>query len=207
MDDYRNTVRSQLRRKPQLRYLESFITNNLLGNSVCQDRRTLAQSIIVLDRVGEVWLERARPSTLRFWEELPNSSGQAIILDFLDSESIEKLGQEFSLDPHFFQSHLAGCEQHHSGDWAISDLTAALCLRSSRQKGNFITIDYRRPYNVSNSSKLENFNYNRKQRCSLLRSFHLTLGSNVLFHHERYSVAWFAGNSRRTTGKNERLTS
>lgn len=198
LNDYRDTVRSQLRRRPQLRYLESFITNNYLGNSACQDRRTLAQSVIVLDRIGGVWEERA--TTLKFWEPLPNADGQAIVLDYLDSNSIERLGQEFSLDPQFFQSHLAGCEQHYSGDWATSDLTAPSCLRSSRQKGNFITVDYRRTYDVSSSVRSESFNHSRKQRCSLLRSFHLTLGSNVLFHHERYSVTWFSGNSRRVTG-------
>lgn len=201
MNDYRNIVRSRIARQPQLRYLESFITNNDLGNNVCQDRRTLVQSTVVLDRIGGIWYERARPSASRFWEELPNADGQAIVLSYLDSESIEKLGQEFSLDPQFFQSHLAGCEQHYTGDWSTSEHTAAPCLRSSRQKGNFITVDYRRPYDVSNPSRIEIFNHNRMQRCSLLRSFHLTLGSNVLFHHERYSVAWFSGNSSRKTGQ------
>ncbi|MCJ1263080.1 hypothetical protein MMC22_002950 [Lobaria immixta] len=197
---YKDAVRSRLRQQPQLKYLESFMTNDRLGNSVCRDRSSIARSAIVLDRVGDVWIERSERSTVDFWKPLPNSDGQAIILNYLDSEAIEGLGQEFSLSPEFFQSHLAGSEQHHSGDWATSDLTAPPCLRSSRRQGNFFIIDLRRPCDVSSSSKLESFNYHRKQRCSLLRSFHLTNGSDVLFHHERYSVAWFMGDPRRRIG-------
>lgn len=197
---YKDAVRSRLRQQPQLKYLESFMTNDRLGNSACRDRSTIARSAIVLDRIGDVWIERSERSILDFWKPLPNSDGQAIILNFLDYEAIEGLGQEFSLSPEFFQSHLAGSEQHHSGDWATSDLTAPPCLRSSRHQGNFFTIDLRRPYDVSNSIKFESFNHLRKQRCGLLRSFHFTKGSEVLFHHERYSVAWFMGDSRRQIG-------
>lgn len=197
---YKDEVRSRLRQKPQLKYLESFMADDRLGNSICRDRSTIARSAIVLDRINDVWIERSERSTLDFWKPQPNSHGQAIILNYLDSEAIERLGQEFSLSPEFFQSHLAGSEQHHSGDWATSDLTAPPCLRSSRRQGNFFTIDLRRPYDVSSTSKLGTFNYLRKQRCSLLRSFHLTKGSDFLFHHELYSVAWFMGDSRRQIG-------
>lgn len=198
---YKNDVRSRLRNEPQLKYLESFLTNERLGNSTCRDRSTLARSAIVLDRVGDVWTERSPACTsLPFWKPMPNASGQAIVLNYLDSEAIEGLGQEFLLAPELFQSHLAGCEQHHSGDWATSDLTAPPCLRSSHQHGNFFAIDLRRTYDVSSSSKMSIFNHARKQRCSLLRSFHLASNARVLFHHERYSVAWFNGDSRRQIG-------
>lgn len=198
---YKNDVRSRLRNEPQLKYLESFLTNERLGNSTCRDRSTLARSAIVLDRVGDVWTERSPASTsLPFWKPMPNASGQAIVLNYLDSEAIEGLGQEFLLAPELFQSHLAGCEQHHSGDWATNDLTAPPCLRSSHQHGNFFAIDLRRTYDVSSSSKMSIFNHARKQRCSLLRSFHLASNARVLFHHERYSVAWFNGDSRRQIG-------
>lgn len=197
---YRDTIRSKLRQEPQLKYLESFVTNDRLGNSVCRDRSTIARSVVVLDRIGNAWIERSNASTLEFWKPVPNASGQAIVLNYLDSEAIEGLGQEFSLGPEFFQTHLAGSEQHHTGDWATSDLTAPPCLRSSRRRANFFTIDFRRTYDVSNLSKMAIFNHARKQRCSLLRSFHLTKDSEVLFHHERCSVAWFVGNTKRQTG-------
>lgn len=197
---YKDAVRSRLSQQPQLKYLESFMTDDRSGNTACRDRSKIARSAMVLDRIGDVWIERSERSTLDFWKPQPNSNGQAIILNYLDSEAIEGLGQEFSLLPEFFQSHLAGSEQHRSGDWATSDLTAPPCLRSSRHQGNFFTTDLRRPYDVSSTSKLESFNYLRKQRCSLLRSFHLTKGSDFLFHHERYSVAWFTGDSRRQIG-------
>lgn len=176
------------------------MTNDRLGNSVCRDRSTIARAVVVLDRIGNVWVERSKTSTLEFWKPLLNADGQAIILNHLNSEAIEGLGQEFSLGPEFFQSHLAGSEQHHTGDWATSDLTAAPCLRSSRRQANFFTIDYRRTYDVSSPSKMAIFDHARKQRCSLLRSFHLTKDSDILFHHERFSVAWFTGNSHRQIG-------
>lgn len=199
-DTYKDEIRTRLRHQPQLKYLESFITDDRLGNNACRDRSTITRSAIVLDRIGDVWIERSEELTLDFWKPQPNSNGQAIILNYLDSEAIEGLGHEFSLSPEFFQSHLAGSEQHYSGDWATSDLTVPPCLRSSRRQGNFLNIDIRRPYEVSNASKLESFNYLRKKRCSLLRSFHLTKGSKFLFHHERYSVAWFVGDARRKIG-------
>lgn len=198
---YKNDIRSRLRNEPHLKYLESFLTNERLGNSSYRDRSTLARSAIVLDRFGDLWTERSPVSTrLPFWKAMPNASGQAIVLNYLDSEAIEGLGEEFLLAPEFFQSHLAGCEQHHSGEWATSDLTAPACLRSSHQHGNFFAIDLRRTYDVSSDSKISIFNHARKQRCSLLRSFHLTSNAHVLFHHERYSVVWFKGDPRRPIG-------
>ena len=180
-----------------MKYLKRFLTNDHLGNSACYNRQTLSRSAVVLDRIGARWIQRTASSDLNSWSALPHSDGQAIILEYLDAEAITGLMLEFSLAPEFFKTHLAGCEQHHSGEWAPSDLTSAPCLRSSRQVANFFSIDYRRPYEAPEKSNIATFDHTRKQRCSLLRSFHLTEGSTVLFQHERYSVAWFAGDSSR----------
>ena len=197
---YRDVVRNYLRKNPHLKYLESFITNDRLGNNVCQNRATLTKSVLVLDKIGSGWEERPQASSLRFWERRPNADAQAIILDFLDSNTIQELGTEFAISPEVFQTHLAGSEQHFKGAWDASPLTSANCLRSVRQRENFFSIDYRRPYHVPNDATFEYFDASRKQRCSLLRSFHWTPGVDVLFHHERFTVAWFAGNSTRQQG-------
>lgn len=190
-------IKSKIGHESQLRYLRRFIEDDRLGNSACQNRQTLSRSISVWDRNGAGWVERPASSNVSAWSALPNSSGQAIILEYLDSEAIKGLMLEFPLAPEFFQTHLAGCEGHRTGRWTTSDLTTAPCLRSSRQHGNFLNIDYRRPYEVPEKSNIELFDYARKQRCSLLRSFHLTEGATVLFQHERFTVAWFKGDTRR----------
>lgn len=190
-------LESKLGNEPQVRYLKRFIDDDRMGNSACQNRQTLSRCVSILDRNGAGWFQRPASSELSSWSALPNSDGQAIILEYLDPETIKGLMLEFSLAPEFFQTHLAGCEQHHTGTWKTSNLTTAPCLRSSRRLAGFFSTDYRRTYEVPEKRSIAIFDYTRKQRCSLLRSFHLTEGSTVLFQHERYSVAWFAGNPRR----------
>ena len=191
---------SKLSRDPQMKYLQRFIENGHLGNSACYDRQTLSRSVVILDKIGHSWTRRTTTfssAAPNFWSALPDSDGQAIILDYLDPEAITGLMAEFSLAPEFFKTHLGSCEQHYTGWWAPSDLTTAPCLRSSGQVAGFFSVGYRRPYDIPEGSNVRNFDHARKQQCSLLRSFHKTEGSTVLFHHEVYSVAWFAGNSRR----------
>lgn len=195
--DSKEILESKLRHDPQMKYLKKFIENSHLGNSACYKRQTLSRSVMILDRIGASWTQRSASSEQDFWSALPNSDGQAIILDYLDPEVIKELIVEFSLAPEFFKTHLAGCEQHYTGSWAPSNLTTAPCLRSSGQLAGFFSIGYRRPYNTPERSNVEIFDHARKQHCSLLRSFHMIEGSKVLFQHEVYSVAWFAGDSRR----------
>lgn len=191
------SLESKLARDPQMKYLKRFIENGHLGNSACYDRQTLSRSVVILDKIGQSWIRRTTFSAPNFWSALPNSDGQAVILDYLDPEAIRGLMAEFSLAPEFFKSHLGSCEQHYRGGWAPSKLTTAPCLRSSGQAAGFFSIGYRRPYDILEGSNVASFDHARIQHCSLLRSFHKTEGSTVLFHHEVYSVAWFAGNSRR----------
>lgn len=196
------SLESKLGRDPQMKYLSRFIENGQWGNNACDDRQTLSRYVVVLDRFGGRSWTRRTSATLsepnsNFWSALPHSDGQAIILDYLDPEAIKGLMAEFSLPPEFFKSHLGSSEQHFAGWWAPSDLTTAPCLRSAGQAGGFFSVGYRRPYDILDGSDVEVFDHARRQRCSLLRSFHKTDGSPVLFQHEMYSVAWFAGNSRR----------
>ena len=181
----------------QMKYLKRFVEDDRLGNSACYDRQTLSRSMIVMDRIGARWTQRTPSSEPSLWSALPGSSGQAVIVDYLDAELIRGLMLEFSLAPELFKTHLAGCEQHHTGEWAPSDLTTPPCLRSTQKVASFFSIDYRRPYEAPEGLNKATFDHARKQRCSLLRSFHLTDGSTVLFQHERYSVAWSAGKSSR----------
>ena len=197
LQDSNESLETKLGRDPQMKYLKGFIENGHLGNSACYNRQTLSRSVVILDRIGASWTRRTAFSEPNFWSALPNSDGQAIILDYLDPEAIKGLMAEFSLAPEFFKTHLASCEQHYTGSWAPSNLTTAPCLRSSGQVAGFFSIGYRRPYETPDGSNVAIFDHARKQHCSLLRSFHITEGSTVLFQHEVYSVAWFAGNSRR----------
>lgn len=190
-------LESRLGHNSQMIFLKRFIEHGHLGNSACYNRQTLSRSVTVLDRTGASWTQRTASSEQSFWSALPNSDGQAIILEYLDAEAIKGLMLEFSLAPEFFKTHLAGCEQHYTGSWAPSDMTTAPCLRSSGQVASFFSIDYRRPYDAPERLSTEIFDHTRIQRCSLLRSFHIAERSTVLFQHERYSVAWFAGDSRR----------
>lgn len=129
------------------------------------------------------WTERPQNLDCSTWEPANGVDGQAIVLDYLDTETIEYLGRELELDPRLFQAHLAGCEQHHTGDWAPSEFTVAPYLQSLRRKSHFVTVDYRRPYSAPNDSSLAIFNDTRIQTCSVLRSHHLleapTLCSNM----------------------------
>ena len=191
------SLENKLGHNPQMKYLKRFIEQGHLGNRACYNRQTLSRSVVILDRIGARWTERTVPSEQNIWSALPNSDGQAIILDYLDPDVIKGLMVEFSIAPEFFKTHLAGCEQHYTGSWAPSNLTTAPCLRSSGQVAGFFSIGYRRPYDMSEQSNVKIFDHARKQRCSLLRSFHITEGSMVLFQHEVYSLTWFAGDSRR----------
>lgn len=191
------SLERKLGRDPQMKYLKRFIENGHLGNSACYNRQTLSRSVMIMDRIDGSWTQRTASSEQNLWSALPKSDGQAIILDYLDPEAIKVLMAEFSLAPEFFKTHLAGCEQHYTGSWAPSHLTTAPCLRSSGQVSGFFSVAYRRPYDLAEGLNVEIFDHARKQRCSLLRSFHKTEGSAVLFQHEVYSVAWFAGDSKR----------
>ena len=194
---YRETIRNHVTTQPDLRYLQRFLENNRWANSACQNRSKLAHTAVVLDRKKGEWTERPQNLDCSTWEPANGVDGQAIVLDYLDTETIEYLGRELELDPRLFQAHLGGCEQHHTGDWAPSEFTVAPYLQSLRRKSHFVTVDYRRPYSAPNDSSLAIFNDTRIQTCSVLRSHHLLGGANTLFEHERYSVAWFAGNNKR----------
>ena len=198
---YRQIVTNSLGKHPELRYLERFLNDNRKGNEVCQDRATLYHNAILLDRINGQWVPRSQNQDFRSWEPSEGADGQAIVLDYLDTETIEYLGLRFDIDPQFFQAHLAGCEQHYRGGWAPSHLTSAPCLRSTRRRAQFFSIDYRRPYIVRYDPKLANFEYYRTQRCSLLRSHHRIEREEVLFEHERYSIAWFPGTDERRIGQ------
>ena len=198
---YRQIVTDAVGEHPELAYLECFLNDNRMGNDACQNRTTLSHNTILLDRTNGKWTERARNQDFRSWEPSDGADGQAFVLDYLDSETIQYLGLQFDLDPRFFQTHLAGCEQHYTGDWAKHDLTSAPCLRSTRRSAQFFSIDYRRPYVVRDDANIANFNYNRIQRCSLLRSYHWTKRAEVLLEHERYSIAWFPGKGGRRIGQ------
>lgn len=190
---YRDLIRTRTAAELDLRYLENFLNDNRNGNSVCHNRATLARTAVLLDRAGGKWTRRPRNLDCRTWGPVTGADGQAIILDFLDTEAIEYLGREFGLDPRVFQAHLAGCEQHYTGDWTKSQYTVAPCLRSIRRDLRFISVDFRRPYSVLDDNSLKTFDQARKQTCSLLRSHHLLEGTDVLFEHERYTIAWFPG--------------
>lgn len=198
---YRQIITDKLGEHPELSYLEHFLNDNRMGNNACQNRTTISHNAILLDRTNGKWIERARNQDFRSWEPSEGADGQAIVLDYLDSEIIQYLGLQFDLDPQVFQTHLAGCEQHYTGDWAKHDLTSAPCLRSTRRSAQFFSIDYRRPYVVRDDTNIANFNHNRIQRCSLLRSYHWTKRAEVLLEHERYSIAWFPGKDGRRIGQ------
>lgn len=182
-------MRTRTAAGPDLRYLERFLTDNRNGNSVCLNRATLARTAVLLDRTGGKWTRRPRNLDCRTWGPVTGADGQAILLDFLDTETVEYICREFDLDPRVFQAHLAGCEQHYTGDWSKSQYTVAPCLRSIRRNLRFISIDFRRPYSVPDDNSFKAFDYTRKQTCNLLRSHHLLEGTDVLFEHERYTVA------------------
>lgn len=198
---YRQMVTDKLGEHPELAYLERFLNDNRMGNGACRNRSTLNHNAILLDRIKGAWIERARNLDIQSWKPSEGADGQAIVLDYLDSETIEYLGLQFDLDPQLFQTHLAGCEQHYEGYWAKHDLTAALCLRSIKRKAQFVSIDYRRPYVVRDDKGVADFDYNRVQRCSLLRSYHWNGRAEVLFQHERYSIAWYPGKDGQEIGQ------
>ena len=198
---YRQMVTDKLGEHPELGYLERFLNDNRMGNNACQDRSTLSHNSILLDRIKGTWIQRARNLEVRSWEPREGADGQAIVLDYLDSQTIQYLGLQLNLDPQLFQTHLAGCEQHYKGYWAKNDLASPPCLRSTRRSAHFVSIDYRRPYVVRDDAGIAHFDYNRIQRCSLLRSYHWTKRAEVLFEHERYSIAWFPGKDGRKIGQ------
>lgn len=198
---YRQMITEKLGEHPELGYLEGFLNDNRMGNKACQNRSTLSRNAILLDRIKGTWIERAPNLEVRSWEPSKGADGQAIVLDYLDSETIQYLGLQLNLDPQLFHTHLAGCEQHYKGYWAKNHLTSAPCLRSTRRSAQFFSTDYRRPYVVRDDTGVTNFDHNRKQRCSLLRSYHETKRAEVLFEHERYSIAWFPGKDGRKIGQ------
>ena len=200
---YRKAAKNNLGENPGLRYLVSFLDNNGMGNSACQDRSKISRNAVVLDNRNGTWTRRACSPETQTWEPIGDADGQAIIVDYLDTEVIEYLGSRFDLDPEFFQTHLAGCEQHCSGDWTRSDLSSPPCLRSRRRYGNFVSFDYRRPYQTRDDTSVAKFNHNRLQRCSLLRSYHWARKAEALFQHERYSVAWFPGKGEQNKGQSK----
>ena len=197
---YRQMVQDKLGEHPELGYLEFFLNHNQRGNYAFQNRSMLSHNAVILDRTNGTWIERARNLEIRSWEPSKGADGQAIVLDYLDSETIEYLGLQLNLDLQPFQTHLAGCEQHYRGYWAKNDLTSPPCLRSTRRSAQFVSIDYRRPYVVRDDTDIDNFDDNRMQRCSLLRSYQLTERAEVLFEHERYSIALFPGKDGREIG-------
>lgn len=198
---YRQIVREKLGDNPGLTYLANFLNDNRMGNFACQNRSTLSRNARTLDRRNGSWVERTWNQETRLWESSEDADGQAIIIDYLDSDAVEYLGLRFDLDPQVFQTHLAGCEQHYTGDWAKHDSTSAPCLRSSRRSAHFVSFDYRRPYNMRDDTSVAIFNQDRIQKCSLLRSYHWTRTAEALFQHERYSIAWCPRKGGDKTGK------
>ena len=187
---YRDLIQTRTAAEPDLRYLENFLNDNRNANSVCDNRATLARTAVLLDRTGGKWTRKPRNLDCRTWGPVAGADGQAILLDFLDTKTVEYLCSEFDLDPRVIQAHLAGCEQHYTGDWTKSEFTVAPCLRSIRRNSRFISVDFRRPYSVLDANSLKAFDHARKQTCSLLRSHHLLEGADVLFEHERYTIVW-----------------
>ena len=171
-------------------YLARFLDDSRIGNSACQSRSTLIRNAIVLDRINGSWNERVQSQDTQSWGPSQDADGQAIILDYLDPEAVDYLGSRFDLDPQFFQTHMAGCEQHYSGFWARSEYTSAPCLPSTKRSASFVSFDYRRPYVVQDDTSVAVFNHNRIRRCSLLRSYHWMGTAEALFEHERYTIAW-----------------
>lgn len=138
-------IRARIAAEPDLGYLENFLSDNRNGNSACHNRATLARTAVLLDRTGGKWTRRAPDLDCRNWGPVPGADGQAILLDFLDTETVEYLCCELDLDPRVFHAHVAGCEQHYTGDWTKSEFTVEPCLRSIRRNLRFISADFRRP--------------------------------------------------------------
>lgn len=197
---YRRMVRNKLGENPGLRYLRAFLDDNRMGNWACENRSTLSRNAVLLDRKNGEWFERAPNRDIQSWGPDSDTEGQAFIIDYLDSEVIQDLGSRFDLDPRLFQTHLAGCEQHYTGDWQPNYLTSAPCLRSSKRAACFVSFDYRRPYVMRRDASVATFKNNRIKKCSLLRSYHETKTAEALFAHERYSVAWFPGKKGQRPG-------
>ena len=201
---YRQTLRNRIGKHPELTYLAGFLDDSRMGNWACQNRSTLVRNAIVLDRTKGSWNENHQYQNTQSWEPCKGADGQAIIVDYLDSEAIQYLGSRFDLDPQVFQTHIAGCEQHYKGDWDESDLTSAPCLRSTKRSAHFVSFDYRRPYVVPDNTSIadfkDKFNHKRIRSCSLLRSYHWAETAKAFFQHERYTIAWFAGIEGETLG-------
>ena len=198
---YEECVKHRLEKSPELNYLAHFLYDDQLGNKVSKDRSTIAHHAAVLEPRNGEWHHKSRNLDHRALQPPIGADKQVIVLDYLDSDAIQLLGITFNIDPWFFQTHLAGSEQHFNGDWAPSDLTASPCPYSQRYKSRFISVNYRRPYPVPDAIAYTRFNENRIRTCSLLRSHHLTNGAKVLFEHERVSMTWFPSNSTRQYGQ------
>ncbi|KAL9103187.1 MAG: hypothetical protein Q9163_001753 [Psora crenata] len=119
-----------------------------MGNNVCVSEWTMVRTAVVLDLIDDDWRERQRNLDPSSWEPTTGAKGQAIVLNYLDPTAIEYLGQNFNLDPRFFQKHIAGSEEHFTGDWRPSSVKTAPYLRSARYESRFVSVDYRRPYAV-----------------------------------------------------------
>ena len=198
---YRQAIRARAHLEPDLRYLEAFLNDNRMGNQACQNRSTIIRTGVLLDRVAGRWIQRAQSSSCHTWEPAAGSDFQAIILDYLDSESIEYLGHNLELDPQFFSNHLSGCEQHYTGDWVKSRMTAAAYLQSARRNSRYTSFDYRRAYPIYSETNFGAFDNERIQKCGLLRSYHVATAAEVILQHERFSIAWFPGSKSRSVGR------
>ncbi|KAL9610753.1 MAG: hypothetical protein Q9167_004572 [Letrouitia subvulpina] len=161
-----------------------------MGNNVCNDRNKLSRNVIILERKKDEWYERLWEVGNQPWDNSGNAEEYAIIANYLDIDFIQSVVEGLEIDLKAFRSHLNGCEQHYKGDWAKSSFTFPPYPRSVQYRSRYVCIDFRRPYLIKDEASFSAFNVSRKQRCSLLRSHRRARTANVLFEHERCTIAW-----------------
>lgn len=188
--DFANKLRERLLNEPELAYLEAYMKDPRMGNSVCNDRNKLSRNVIILERQKDEWCERIWEIGKQPWENNGNAKEYAIIANYLDIDFIQSVVEGLEIDLKAFRSHLNGCEQHYKGDWAISSFTSPPYPRSVYHQSRYACIDFRRPYLIKDEASFSAFSVSRKERCSLLRSHHRARTANVLFEHERCTIAW-----------------
>jgi len=190
---YLARVDSLVDSRPHLKLLQVFLKDEKWGNEACRDREYLERDVKVLGLTATGWVYKAQDLDNAIFQPMENANRHVIVLNYLDCSVISILGEMFNIDPDFFYSHLAGCEQHHSGTWYPSELTSPPPLLSTRLQAPYIVLDFRRPYalDIDESNRLEKrneFDDWRIQTCTILRSFHETMASPKIFAHERFSV-------------------
>jgi hypothetical protein len=195
---YIDRVEALVGTQPQLELLWSFLKDERWGNNACRDRRSLLKDVKVLGHTSAGWVSEVQNPECASLQPVDKADRHAIVLNYLDSHLVAMLGVMFEIDPEFFYSHLAGCEQHFTGEWHPSRLTAAAPLLSTRLQAPFFVIDFRRLYACDASDddldRLREYDDQRIQTCSILRSFHVTSFSTKIFGHERFSVVRIGSN-------------